>query len=48
MNYYAGIEVSLEALSVCVIDANGKIFRESKVASEPEALIVWFASLGVN
>jgi hypothetical protein len=48
MNYYAGIDVSLEALNVCVIDANGKIFRESKVASEPEALIVWFASLGVN
>jgi len=39
MNYYAGIDVSLEASSVCVIDANGKIVRESKVASEPEALI---------
>ena len=39
MNYYAGIDVSLEASSVCVIDANGKIVREGKVASEPEALI---------
>jgi transposase len=48
MNYYAGIDVSLEASSVCVIDANGKIFRESKVASEPEALIAWFGSLRVS
>ncbi len=46
MNHYAGIDVSLEASSVCVIDANGKITWESKVASEPEALIAWFGSLG--
>src|SRR5260370_12233533 len=48
MNYYAGIDVSLEALSVCVIDASGKIFRETKVASELEVLIAWFGSLGVS
>jgi transposase len=28
------------------VDASGKIIREAKVASEPEALIAWFASLG--
>src|ERR1700694_1672033 len=46
MNHYAGIDVSLECSSVCVVDANGKILREAKVASEPDALIAWFRSLG--
>jgi transposase len=46
MNHYAGIDVSLEASSVCVIDGSGKIVCETKVASAPEALIAWFGSLG--
>jgi len=46
MNHYAGIDVSLECSSVCVVDASGKIVREGKVASEPAALIAWFGSLG--
>jgi transposase len=47
MNYYAGIDVSLEASHLCVIDGGGKIVREAKVASEPEALIGWFGALGL-
>ena len=46
MNHYAGIDVSLECSSVCVVDASGKIVREAKVASEPEALLTWFGSVG--
>jgi transposase len=48
MEQYAGIDVSLESASVCVVDANGRIMREAKVASEPEALITWFGKLGVE
>src|SRR6478735_12541640 len=45
MEHYAGIDVSLELSSVCVVDAQGKIVREVKVASEPEVLVAFFASL---
>src|SRR5262249_24693134 len=46
MEDYAGIDVSLELSSVCVGDAQGKIVKEAKVASDPEGLIAFFASLG--
>src|ERR1700693_4306690 len=46
MEHYAGIDVSLESASLCVVDEIGRIVREAKVASEPEALIKWFRSLG--
>ena len=47
MNHYAGIDVSLESSTICVVDGTGKILRETKVASEPEALIAWFRSSGL-
>jgi len=48
MEHYAGIDVSLESSSVCVVDGSGKIAREGKIASEPGALIAWFGSLGLE
>ena len=47
MERYAGIDVSLEFSSVCVVDAAGKIIREARVVSEPSSLIAWFAALGM-
>jgi hypothetical protein len=38
VEHYAGLDVSLELTSVCVVNARGEIVREAKVASEPEAL----------
>jgi transposase len=46
MEHYAGIDVSLEYSSVCVVDGSGKIVREVKVESEPAPLIGWLGSLG--
>jgi transposase len=48
MEHYAGIDVSLESASVCVVDATGRIVREAKVASEPEVLTAWFRGLGIS
>src|SRR5499433_1238705 len=47
VEHYAGIDVSLELSSVCVVDGRGKIVKEAKVASEPEALVCFFKDLGV-
>ena len=46
MEHYAGIDVSLELSSVCIVDAKGKIVREAKVASDPDALVAFFKQLG--
>jgi transposase len=47
MTHFAGIDVSLEQSSVCVVDATGRIVREAKVASEPGALVRFFQELGL-
>lgn len=46
MEYYVGIDVSLKESSVCVVDSKGKIVREAKTASEPEALRRLAAGIG--
>ncbi len=45
MEHYVGIDVSLELSSVCILDATGKIVKEAKVASEPEALTTFLTHL---
>ena len=45
MDYYVGIDVSLEASSICVVDGAGKIIKEAKLSSEPEAFTAWFKAL---
>jgi transposase len=45
MQHYAGIDVSLEQSSICIVDATGRILREAKVATEPDALIGFLCDL---
>ena len=39
MEHYAGLDVSLELTSVCIVDAQGEIIAETKVPSHPEDLV---------
>jgi transposase len=39
MDHFAGLDVSVKETSVCIVDETGRIVREVKVASEPEALL---------
>ena len=39
MAYCAGLDVSVKETRVCIVDDAGKIVREARVASEPEALL---------
>ena len=39
MDYFAGLDVSVKDTSICIVDDTGKIVREVKVASEPDALL---------
>ena len=39
MEHFGGLDVSVKETSICVVDDTGRIVREVKVASEPEALL---------
>ena len=39
MDHFAGLDVSVKDTSICIVDDTGKIVREVKVASEPDALL---------
>ena len=39
MDHFAGLDVSVKETSVCTVDDTGRVVREVKVASEPEALL---------
>lgn len=45
MEYYAGIDVSLKESSLCIVDVKGKVVREVKIPSEPEAVVRFFDEL---
>ena len=47
MTHYAGIDVSLETSSICIVDGSGAVLRELKAESEPEALAAALSGTGL-
>lgn len=47
MMYYAGMDVSLEETSICIVDETGRIVQETRAASEPQALIAALEDIGL-
>ena len=39
MDHFAGLDISVNETSVCIVDDTGRIVREVRVASEPDALL---------
>jgi transposase len=47
MRHFVGLDVSLEETAACVVDEAGRIVKEARIASEPEALVAFFRGLGL-
>ena len=39
MDHFAGLDVSVKETSICIVDDTGRIMKEVKVVSEPQALL---------
>ncbi len=48
MGYFARLDVSLEETAICIVDDAGKIVREARTASEPDALVAFFGACGME
>jgi transposase len=47
VKHFAGLDVSLDETTVCVVGEEGRIAKEARVPSEPEALVTFFQGLGL-
>src|SRR5215469_10306446 len=47
MVYFAGLDVSVKATSVCVVDDTGKVVLEQRVPTEPADIIAVLTLFGV-
>ena len=48
MEHYAGLDVSLDETSICIVDAEGRIIRETKVATDPAAIAAVLTAPGIK
>jgi transposase len=47
MKYYAGLDVSLEETAICIVDETGRIVKEIRAESEPQALIAALSEINL-
>src|SRR5690606_32985007 len=47
MRYFAGLDVSLEETAVCVIDETGRVVKEARAVSDPQALSGALRNIGL-
>jgi transposase len=48
MKHYVGLDVSIKQPAICIVDETGKIVREAKVATEPEAIVGLLSAAGLE
>jgi transposase len=46
MDHFAGLDVSLDTINVCIVDGNGTVLLEEKIRSEPEQIVALFKRFG--
>ena len=46
MEYFAGLDVSLDTISICIVNADGDILLEKKIEAEPAAIVAVLKHFG--
>ncbi|HEV2349287.1 MAG TPA: IS110 family transposase [Terriglobia bacterium] len=47
MNYYCGLDISLNSTSICIVNHEGELISEGEVPTEPAAINQWLKALGL-
>ena len=48
MEHYAGLDVSLKEISICVVDADGKTIARGTCPTDPDGVAGWFSCRDLN
>jgi transposase len=48
MKHCAGLDVSVKETAICIVDETGKVVREAKVTTEPEAIVALLNAAGFS
>src|SRR3954449_12764220 len=48
MKHSVGLDVSVKETAICIVDEGGKVVRETKAATAPQAVIAFLNSAGLD